>query len=58
MTPNVSIKYGDLILDEGKDYNIVYDGTFIEAGTYDVKVEAIADSNYQGAKTQTFTIII
>lgn len=54
--PQVQVKRLNVLLVEDTDYEITYDGGFIEAGTYDVIITAKDDSNYQGEVTKTFTI--
>ncbi len=54
-TPSVTVKYGTLTLTSGTDYTYTYsDNT--DAGTATVTVTAIANGNYIGSQTASFTI--
>lgn len=54
--PNVQVKCGDIILESQRDYEIVYDGSFIDAGEYEVTINAVTNSNYKGTNNKKFTI--
>lgn len=54
--PNVQVNYGDIILESQRDYEVVYNGSFIDAGEYEVVVNAVENSNYKGSNNSKFTI--
>ncbi len=54
-TQNITVKDGDKILVEGKDYTVSYQDN-VNAGTASVTIAAVEESIYQGSITKTFTI--
>lgn len=54
--PNVQVKYGNIVLEAQRDYEMAYEGAFVNAGEYKVTINALADSNYTGTNNKTFTI--
>ena len=54
--PTAALKRDNVLLVEDTDYEISYDGSFINASTYDVVITAKEDSNYKGSITEQFTI--
>ncbi len=54
ITPSVSIKYKDMLLTEGVDYNLTYSNN-TEIGKASVKITGIG--NYRSTKTLSFTIL-
>lgn len=53
ITPDVTVKDGDKILEEG-DYDVTYDSGRINAGTY--KVSVVLKGNYEGTGESSFKI--
>ena len=54
--PQVTVQRGDVLLVEDRDYDVSYSGDFVNASTYNVKITAVANSNYQGNNSKNFTI--
>ena len=53
-TPEVTLKYGDIVLNEGTDYNLNYPEGMIDAGQY--TITASLKGNYEGCANGSYTI--
>lgn len=54
-TPEVIVRYGDMILEKGKDYTVTYADN-VKIGTASVNIVSSSGGNYTGRKTVTFEI--
>ncbi|GEM_PF-1733338 len=54
--PKVTVKNGDVTLEEGVDYNITSTGEGTKVGEYTVRVSASNTECYQGSKSASFEI--
>ena len=52
----VTVKAGDLLLVQGTDYTLNTPTNMKDAGEYDITISAVAEGNYKGTQTGTYTI--
>ncbi len=55
--PSVTVTNGNVLLVENTDYEVSFEGDFINAGSYSVVITAKDDSNYDGEVTETFKVL-
>ena len=54
--PAIEVKRDYVILEQGTDYTLTYNGTFVDAGTYEIVINAPENNNYTGEKVVEYTI--